>query len=209
MKYFLTIFLSLFTFILTSKDYEKEIEELRGAGYLIEDYVDDTWVVRVQKYGDKNHTKDWEVHASVNGGEMMWGDSLRVRIQLENIEQCEKGNMFTHFYTYTDNENIKNLHNVRMAAKFREVDIIVLILYPKKFLAGYRPIVDITHNKLDDLKGFLKSYNSVKLQLVDNEQVTVKDYFDRDYNTYSLRGFEDAIDRARDECIRIINARNN
>ena len=209
MKYFLIAFISLFTFILTSKDYEKEIEELRGAGYLIEDYVDDTWVVRVQKYGDKNHTKEWEVHASVNGGEMMWGDALRVRIQLENIEQCQKGNMFTHFYTYTDNENIKKLHNVRMAAKFREVDIIVLILYPKKFLAGYRPIVDITHNKLDDLKGFLKGYNSVKLQLVDNEEVTVKDYFDRDYNTYSLKGFDDAIDRARNECIRIINERKN
>ena len=209
MKYFLIAFISLFTFILTSKDYEKEIEELRGAGYLIEDYVDDTWVVRVQKYGDKNHNKEWEVHASVNGGEMMWGDALRVRIQLENIEQCHKGNMFTHFYTYTDNENIKKLHNVRMAAKFREVDIIVLILYPKKFLAGYRPIVDITHNKLDDLKGFLKGYNSVKLQLVDNEEVTVKDYFDRDYNTYSLKGFDDAIDRARNECIRIINERKN
>ena len=209
MKYFLIAFISLFTFILTSKDYEKEIEELKGAGYLIEDYVDDTWVVRVQKYGDKNHTKEWEVHASVNGGEMMWGDALRVRIQLENIEQCQKGNMFTHFYTYTDNENIKKLHNVRMAAKFREVDIIVLILYPKKFLAGYRPIVDITHNKLDDLKGFLKGYDSVKLQLVDNEEITVKDYFDRDYNTYSLKGFDDAIDRARNECIRIVNDRNN
>lgn len=212
MKYFLITFISLFTFALTSKDYEdyeKEEEELRDAGYLIEDYVDDTWVVRVQKYGDKNHNKEWEVHASVNGGEMMWGDALRVRIQLENIEQCQKGNMFTHFYTYTDNENIKKLHNVRMAAKFREVDIIVLILYPKKFLAGYRPIVDITHNKLDDLKGFLKGYNSVKLQLVDNEEVTVKDYFDRDYNTYSLKGFEDAIDRARNECIRIINERKN
>ena len=62
---------------------------------------------------------------------------------------------------------------------------------------------------LDDLKGFLKGYNSVKLQLVDNEEVTVKDYFDRDYNTYSLKCFDDAIDRARNECIRIINERNN
>ena len=36
-----------------------------------------------------------------------------------------------------------------------------------------------------------------------------KDYFDRDYNTYSLKGFDDAIDRARNECIRIINERKN
>ena len=62
---------------------------------------------------------------------------------------------------------------------------------------------------MDDLKGFLKGYDSVKLQLVDNEEITVKDYFDRDYNTYSLKGFEDAIDRARNECIRIINERKN
>jgi hypothetical protein len=187
----------------------KERDESRKnkkSGYLDEEYQEDKWTVGIFRYGKKD-SSDWSIEASVNG-EITHGDRFRVRILPKNIEQCNRGNSITTFYTTTKNKNISALSGV-IPALLNNIKGGVQILFAIDFLLGHSVWIDLNWNELKNIKDFFKDKEEISLKLLDSETVKVDDYFDISENRFSLVGLNDALDRAKNECIRIVNERNN
>ena len=85
----------------------------------------------------------------------------------------------------------------------------VQILFAVDFLLGHSVWIDLNWNELKNIKDFFKDKEEISLKLLDSETVKVDDYFDISENRFSLVGLNDALDRAKNECIRIVNERNN
>ena len=223
MKYLSSTFLSLLIFsanadaklncLLSENVFEEECIKERGeseknkkSGYLDEEYQEDKWTVSVLQYDGKD-SSDWSVTASVNG-KITHGDRFRVTISPKNIEQCNVGNSITTFYTTKNNKNISDLSRV-IPALFKDIKIGVQILFAVDFLEGHSVWIDLSWNELNNIKEFFKDEEDVSLKLLDSETVKIDDYFDIIENKFSLIGLNDALDRAKNECIRIVNERNS
>ena len=175
--------------------------------YLDEEEIEDTWTVSVERYGDRS---DWVVVASVNG-KVTHGDRLRVRIPIKTVERCSIGNTMTTFYTTnTDNEvEDQFLESVMIPATLNNDDIYVDLLFAIRFFDDHLIYVDISYNPLEYLKDYFKEQKEVNLILKDRinqKGITLinSDYFDVSQNNFSLNGFNTALDRARNECERLI-----
>ena len=175
--------------------------------YLDEEEIEDTWTVSVERYGDRS---DWVVVASVNG-KVTHGDRLRVRIPIKTVERCSIGNTMTTFYTTNiDNEaEDQFLKSVMIPATLNDEAIYVNLLFAIRFFDDHLVYIDISYNPLEYLKDFFKEQKEVNLILKD--RINVKgitlinsDYFDVSLNNFSLNGFNSALDRARNECERLI-----
>jgi hypothetical protein len=187
----------------------KERDESRKnkkSGYLDEEYQEDKWTVRVFKYAKKD-SSDWSIEVSVNG-EITHGDRFRVRMLPKNIELCERGNLVTTFYTTKKNKNISALSGV-IPALLNNLKGEAQILFAIEFLLGHSVWIDLKWNKLLNIKEFFKDEKEISLKLLDSETVKIDDYFDISENRFSLIGLNDALDRAKNECIRIVNERNS
>ena len=221
MKYLLSIIISLFTFSANAElncllpenifgeACEKEREELeknKKQGYLEEEYLEDEWTVSVVQHEGKD-TSDWGINASVNG-RVTHGDRFRVRILPRDLNLCNNGNLITTFYTHIINKKTLEFSDLVIPALFNNQKINVQILFAQKFLMGYSVTIDLGWNELKNIKDFFKNEKEVSLQLLDSEKIKVEDYFDIVENTFSLTGLNDALDRAKNECIRIVNERN-
>ena len=181
---------------------------LSSQSYLNEEEVKDTWTVSVERYGDS--ISDWVVVASVNG-KVTHGDRLRVRIPIKTIERCSIGNTMTTFYTTNiDNEaEDKVLEGVMIPAKLNNIEIYVNLLFAINFFDHHLVYVDISYNPLEYLKDYFKEESEVSLILKDRinqKGITLinSDYFDVSLNNFALNGFNAALDRARNECERLI-----
>ena len=64
-------------------------------------------------------------------------------------------------------------------------------------------------NKLKDIKDFFKKEKVLSLKLLDSKTITINNYFDIIENKFSLVGLSDELDRAKNECIRIVKGRNS
>jgi len=195
MKLFLSIFFILFTFLISSKAYP----------YLEEEQIDDIWSIQVFTY-DKIDSKEWDIIVQVNGT-ITHADSLRIRIPLLDVDLCNFGNTFTTFYTTADNANLHKITGKILKAKFNSEIINVETLYAIDFLLGYMVFIDMGWNNLDEIKQFFENESEIELILIDGNQIRISDYFDIPKNSFSLEGLNDALDRAREECIRIVNLR--
>ena len=175
--------------------------------YLDEEEIEDTWTVSVERYGDRS---DWVVVASVNG-KVTHGDRLRVRIPIKTVERCSIGNTMTTFYTTNiDNEAEEQfLESVMIPATLNNDDIYVDLLFAIRFFDDHLIYVDISYNPLEYLKDYFKEQKEVNLILKDRinqKEISLinSDYFDVSQNNFSLNGFNTALDRARNECERLI-----
>ena len=220
MKYFLVVFITLFIFSSHSKTncliaenmfteecekQRKEEENKKQTGYLDEEYQIDKWVVNVLQHEGKDTSK-WSIIASVNG-KITNGDRFRIRILPTSIERCSVGNSITTFYTTKNNENIYNLSGV-IHANFKDIKTGMQILFAKEFLMGHTVWMDLSWNKLKNIKDFFKDHKEVSLALLDSETIKVDDYFDIKENRFSLIGLNEALDRAESECRKIVEERD-
>ena len=214
--YFITLFSLLFNISIAdedcsqslslecSKKLETKIEEIKKH-YIHEEYKNDLWTVHTETF-DKKNSKDWNIFASVNG-KITDGDRLRIRIIPRNIESCNMGNIITTFYTYSNVKNFSDIENVLIPAYFNDRDIYVKILSSHKFLAGNMIFIDVTWNKLEDLKRFFSKKNEVSLKLMNSKHLNIDEYFDIQENLFSLEGLDRALDKAKYQCIKIVNSR--
>ncbi len=221
MKFLLTILLGLFVFyanaetdcLIAENMLKEECKEERDketkkkqSGYLSEEYEEDRWTVDVLQHSGKD-TSDWSIIASVNG-KITHGDRFRIRLLPKSVERCNVGNSITTFYTAKENKNISNLSGI-IPAIFKDIKIGVQILFIKKFLMGHLVWIDLSWNQLKDIKDFFKNEKEVSLKLLDSETIKADNYFDIIENNFSLVGLSGALDRAKNECIRIVEERNS
>ena len=162
---------------------------------------EDKWTVSVLQHTGKD-TSEWSIIASVNG-KITHGDRFRIRLLPKSIERCDVANSITTFYTTKKNKNIFDLSGV-ITAIFKDVKIGVKILFAKNFLMGHSVWIDLGWNELKNIKDFFKQEKEVSLKLLDSETIIVDNYFDIIENKFSLVGLNDALDRAKSECIRIV-----
>ena len=183
------------------KEKIKEFYVNKEEGFLNEEYIEDKWTVKVIQH-EKDKRK-WAVYASVNG-KVTNGDRLRVRILTEDENSCEYGNTITSFYTTISNAKTLNFSNDIIPAKFKGEVINIKLLFANRFLSGYSVTIDMGWNHLDSIKEYFQGLKKVDLKLLDSGTIKIKEYFDINENTFSLNALNEALERAKKECIKII-----
>jgi hypothetical protein len=190
-KYILRAFVIL-AFFFTSPLYAEN--------FLDEERVDDTWTVSVVEI----ESTPTFVLASVNG-KITHGDRFFIRVPINNAEGCSYGSSGTTFYTISETHDVTKLSKKIIPAYFNKENIYVESIYSRKFLNGHRTIFNMGSHKLEGLKTLFYNQKEVSLELLDDEDMTIKNYFDITKNSFSLNGIDAALDRAKNECLKIIN----
>ena len=180
-----------------SKDYLNEIE------------IENVWTVHVSENGKSMN--DWSVIASVNG-KVTYGDRLRIRIPLSTVERCSIGNTITTFYTTNidTEEKISFIRNKILPAELNGKDMYVKVLFALPFMKVHLAYIDMSWNKLENIKEYFDGVEEISLVLKDRNSVdgiTIlnSDYFDIPTNSFSTKGLNTALDRAQAECERLVN----
>ena len=158
------------------------------AELVAEEQVDDKWVV--------NFITENSVHATVNG-QVTHGDGLHVRLVKGH---CNKGNLLTFVYTYSNHPEIEKLKGSYVTTKFNGGEVIVKVVYASPFLMGHRATIDMGWGGIDELKKILSGENPLVIEYVDSDEVKITDYFDISQNSWSNAGVSDALDRAAEMC---------
>ena len=172
-----------------------------------EDRIENIWTVSYYSFENYDDKQTYVV-ASVNG-KISHGDRFSIMIPTQKAEYCDYGKSMTTFYTTAGNKNIKKLHNKIIPAVFKNENINIEIENTSKFLLGDRVFISMGVNTLSNIKNFFQNKNLVSLQLLDEQDFNVIDYFDIKENSFSLNGLDKALDRARNECLSIVNKNHN
>ena len=159
-----------------------------SAELLAEESVDDKWVV--------NYITENSVHATVNG-QVTHGDGLHVRLVKGH---CDKGNLLTFVYTYSNHPKIEQLKGSYVTTKFNGGEVIVKVVHSSPFLMGHRATIDMGWGGIDELRAILSAENPLVIEYVDSDEVKITDYFDIVQNSWSNDGVVDALDRAAEMC---------
>ena len=159
-----------------------------SAELVAEESVDDKWVV--------NYITENSVHATVNG-QVTHGDGLHVRLVKGH---CDKGNLLTFVYTYSNHPEIEQLKGSYVTTKFNGGEVIVKVVHASPFLMGHRATIDMGWGGIDELEAILSGENPLVIEYVDSDEVKITDYFDIPQNSWSNDGVSDALDRATEMC---------
>jgi len=184
-EYNLMSLLRVFTFILLIG---LTVSSQSSAELVAEESVDEKWVV--------NFITENSVHATVNG-QVTHGDGLHVRLVKGH---CDKGNLLTFVYTYSNHPKIEQLKGSYVTTKFNGGEVIVKVVYASPFLMGHRATIDMGWGGIDELKEILSEKNPLVIEYVDSDEVKITDYFDIPQNSWSNDGVSDALDRAAEMC---------
>ena len=158
------------------------------AELLAEESVDDKWVV--------DYITDNSVHATVNG-QVTHGDRLHVRMVKGH---CDKGNLITFVYTYSNHPEIEQLRDQYVMTNFMGGEVIVNVLFASPFLMGHRATLDIGWADIEELKVILSQENPITMEYKDSSEIKITDYFDITENSWSNDGLIEALDRASVKC---------
>ena len=183
--YSLMSLLRIFSFVLLMG---LTVSSQSSAELVAEESVDEKWVV--------NYITENSVHATVNG-QVTHGDGLHVRLVKGH---CDKGNLLTFVYTYSNHPEIEQLKGSYVTTKFNGGEVIVKVVYASKFLMGHRATIDMGWGGIDELKEILSGENPLVIEYVDSDEVKITDYFDIAQNSWSNDGVSDALDRAVKIC---------
>ena len=158
------------------------------AELIAEESIDNQWSVDI--------ITENSVHATVNG-QVTHGDRLHVRMVKDH---CDKGNLITFVYTYSNHPEIEQLSDQYVTTNFMGNEVIVNVLFASPFLMGHRATVDIGWADIKELKGILSQENPIMMEYKDSSEIKITDYFDITENSWSNDGISEALDRAMDMC---------
>ncbi len=174
--------------------------------YLSEEYKEDVWTVYVLVVDDKPAG----VIASVNG-KITHGDKLRVKVPIKNSQSCNYGHIFTTFYTTINNPNISELKDMVIPATVKdekvnlEIEKVNLkVIDSVKAMLGDLVFIDLGWNDIESIKRYFQNREQVTIELQNGADIKALDYFDIPKNSFVLDGFNSALDRAKNECLKIV-----
>ena len=133
-EYDLMCLLRIFSFVLLMG---LTVTSQSSAKLVAEEQVDDKWVV--------NYITETSVHATVNG-QVTHGDGLHVRLVKGH---CDKGNLLTFVYTYSNHPKIEQLKGSYVTTQFNGGKVIVKVAYSSPFLMGHRATIDMGWASVD------------------------------------------------------------
>ena len=165
--------------------------------------IDDEW-------GEESFLDDIIIF-SVNG-QVTHGDRYRLFFRPLSEEICNQPDSYISFYSVVDNavEKFENLPSKYVVVGINdEGTFIARIEDSGEFIAGARALIHLGTSSTENLIGYQKGRDQMKIQLIafyDDEEKTyhpekIDDYFDIPVNTWSLNGFEDAVTFAKNKCL--------
>jgi len=148
---------------------------------------------------------------SVNG-QVTAGDRYRIFFRPLSIARCEQPDSYISFYSVVDDavEKFENLPSRYLVAQINDDETFLARIEDSgEFIAGARLLIHMGTNHTDDLIGYHKGNDEMKILLLafyDYEEETfhpedIKEYFDIPVNTWSLNGFEEAVTSAKNKCL--------
>ena len=108
--------------------------------------------------------------------------------------------MLASFYTTTIPLGETVLEGKIIDAKFLNYPMRVKVIHEMPFLLGKTLLIDLGFLPMDRLRTFFGDANQVTLKIEGNSSFQVKEYFDVDFNTWSLFKFKQSIDKAKKVC---------
>ena len=174
MRIFIILLLTLNTNI-QAQTKDELVDEVR---------IENVWTVSYYSFENYDDKQTYVV-ASVNG-KISHGDRFSIMIPTQKAEYCDYGKSMTTFYTTAGNKNINKLQNKIIPAVFKNENINIEIENTSKFLMGDRVFINMGINSLNDIKNFFQNKNLVSLQLLDEQDFNVIDYFDYQLFIYCL-----------------------
>ena len=164
----------------------------------------------IDEWGEESFLDDIII-VSVNGN-VTAGDRYRLFFRPLSEERCNQPDSYISFYSVVD-DAVEKFNN--LPSKYIEVGIndegtfIARIEDSGEFIAGARALIHLGTSSTENLIGYQKGKDQMKIQLIafyDDEKKTyhpekIDDYFDIPVNTWSLNGFEDAVTFAKNKCL--------
>jgi hypothetical protein len=172
--------------------------------YLNEALVEDVWTVRVNIFENLPES----VIANVNG-KITHGDKLSIRVPIEELEYCDYGNIFTTFYTTAKNPKLNELDNKIISAVFKDEKVNLKIITSVKAMLGDVVFIDMGWNNIESIKSYFQNREQVSIELKSGDGINAFDYFDILKNTFVLNGLNEALDRAKNECLKIVKQKES
>ena len=167
--------------------------------YLNEKHIEDVWTVRVNFFGNSPES----VIAEVNG-KISHGDRLRIRVPIEAEQYCDYGNIFTTLYTATNNPGINELEGKIIPAIFKNEKVNLKIITSMKAMLGNIVFIDMGWNDIQSIKNYFQNLSQVSMELKNGSDIKTLEYFDIPKNTFILNGLDSALDKAKNECLKIV-----
>lgn len=174
--------------------------------YLSEEHIEDVWTVDVLVIDDKPEG----VIASVNG-KITHGDKLRIKVPIDNAEYCDYGNIFTTFYTTINNPSVEELTDKLISATVKDEKVNLKtekvnfkVIASLKVMMGDLVFIDMGWNDIESIKRYFENREQVTIELQNGVDIKASDYFDIPKNTFVLSGLNSALDRAKVECLKIV-----
>jgi len=200
-KLFIILLLSL-----SSQLFAQEVYKGTETKYLSEEYIEDVWTVDVLVIDDKPEG----VIASVNG-KITHGDKLRIKVPIDNAEYCDYGNIFTTFYTTINNPSVEELTDKLIPATVKDEianlkteKVNFKVIASLKVMMGDLVFIDMGWNDIESIKKYFENREQVTIELQNGVDIKASDYFDIPKNTFVLSGLNSALDRAKEECLKIV-----
>ena len=164
----------------------------------------------IDEWGEESFLDDIII-VSVNG-HVTAGDRYRLFFRPLSEERCNQPDSYISFYSVVDDavEKFNNLPSKYIVANINDDETFLASIEDSgEFIAGARALIFMGTISTENLIGYHKGKDQIKIQLIafyDYEEKTyhpekIDDYFDIPVNTSSLNGFEDAVTSAKNKCL--------
>ena len=154
-------------------------------------YSKENYSWSIEKVDEKN------VLVSING-KIQHGDKLYFYIPSSNCNSVE--NLFT-FYTTTNNNKLDSLKSKPIPLTINNFDTYGEISFMFPMLMGHQVWISLGNYNLDTLVNHLSNYDTLNVEIANDESFISAEYFDISLNIWSLKGLRKAIDDGKTLCL--------
>ena len=151
---------------------------------------------------------------SVNGN-ITFGDRYRIIFFPNSKDKCNQPQSYISSYTVVGNaeEKFENIPSEYLLSEINEEEkFLIRIDHVSDFMLGKRAWMHVGINTVEELVDFHKDNEEIKIEFLsfyDREEQKIlpnkiADYFDISKNTWSLDGFEEALNKGKAACLMAI-----
>ena len=147
------------------------------------------WLIKV----DEDDSTVWVER----NGQVTHGDKLRYRFIKDGCDVIQE---VLTFYTMVNNENIKSLKGRVLGLMINDQQIGAEVMFALPFLSGHSVWFNLGHYYVDDHIDYWGSTKFYEVEIVDNENFMVADFFDIRVNKWDMDKFAESLTVGQKKC---------
>ena len=147
------------------------------------------WLITVEEDG----TTLWVER----NGQVTHGDKLRYRFIKDGCDVIQE--VFT-FYTMVNNENIKSLKGRVLGLMINDQQVGAEVMFVLPFLSGHSVWFNLGHYYVNDHIAYWGSTKFYEVEIVDNENFMVANFFDIRVNKWDMDKFAESLTVGQKKC---------